>query len=1166
MLRFDKNKSLSTLSHRRSSSSLTTTQHHFDPETARRHAHAAALCAFNRAQGKVTAEYNTIYGLPANRAAMANQDHRPHSLLGETGSEGREIRRQQSVRFVKAGALEWSDTRKLRTSDDQNVWKASPSRRRPRALTNDTLVPASYRPPSRSSSIGKASLRGSNEANIALAMATYCEYYTNEDGIASVPSSYRHIRKSKSMLSEPRASSIYFHDGTPDNKASVSPQRARYLRLRAPKSMSFLKSSSDRQFNFFVHPDADTRNQGPRHNLLQDVKQKHVRERPSLLFPSGARRERAFRHSMRSSSSNIYGSPIASPNPLQLPKRGKFRTKARRVSLTIKNKLKGLFHRNDENEDLAIPHQQVEAQGSHSIQLYAEDDENIVPRTFDGATPDKTNLLHVPSRFPHLHTTPFSPQFKSQAASVRSLQSDRSTKSRVESPASIREDPRKGRYTAAERVKEQQRLSIIQENGSHISSLSLRLPSLGKDRFACSEIRPLQRHDSSVDTDVDPATFSLQPRNIPGDHCALMRRLDENSPQAKLAQRKSSVLSLHAPFEIPERVSPVTEFSNPSAESLAPPYHIPPRRSSVNSLISGDAHECHTPSTIKRANTDTEKVAVTSGKKIISLRHAHDYSEYNGDDVFSPEYISLHGNRNKHRYNESDSSLINFQTVNVPSIAMKAEQNDNEVNGHESSQRNRSFERIAMPSSSSGFQRKTGGLRERGSGLFASAAYIVDKTESPYRKAMAKVKSETHVANEGSSVKPNFIKDKLVRSTSESEENVAVASPARPEIAYSESIYSRTTSGRTPGASESTVTLAIPRGDYDFSSSIAEFLSRPPTQPGDAVILERATYKPKRRAHRTSNSGSSSDWKTWMSTRISTLDFVEEGGSKVARTPCADHAETWPKSRQTGSHIREHAQINNERLKVKPSLTTKVDEAVCDLLTSRSQKMSRSVHQDDDSTSKCDCNPMHIGIGDHTSMPSPIPNPPPLPPPVPQRSPLRLIQSKTSLQSPKLTSNVFTHTQKRESSPVSPQSRVTLRKKSNSSARSGETHGIRLRKRIDRQSSSSGTRTSSSQGGQRATDYHIDSVNLSTPQSATGSSHIWSTEGIMAHSSKENENRTSANDISVDNYEATSVGRLEHCTSISEPRAAESQTTLLDALLSFRRRRMISSDESSAFV
>mgnify|MGYP001586334458 FL=1 len=151
------------------------------------------------------------------------------------------------------------------------------------------------------------------------------------------------------------------------------------------------------------------------------------------------------------------------------------KNRARQASRSFKNRLKGLLRRGNGDGGAAIPDQEVQAQKSHITDYEIQ----IGPPTALGSayeeSPGRATLSSVSTRQPSLRMVPSSRQLRSIAGSMQSLTSEGSSMSRVMSWTNT-DTTANSRYAAAER--ERERLSVINENGTHKASSSFNRPPL----------------------------------------------------------------------------------------------------------------------------------------------------------------------------------------------------------------------------------------------------------------------------------------------------------------------------------------------------------------------------------------------------------------------------------------------------------------------------------------------------------------------------------------------------------------------------------------------------------------------------------------------------------------------------------------------------------------
>ena len=145
----------SRLSRRKSTSSVHSKHESIDPAVARQHAHTAATLAFARAQERSSADVGHSGSNLHNNMAFV-PERQPHSQQTNSANGGHVIKRQHSVRFAGPHAVQRRQSIGSRAAQCPSQELRS-TNLRPIAMTTNAAVPAAYRPPSRSSSIGKAS-------------------------------------------------------------------------------------------------------------------------------------------------------------------------------------------------------------------------------------------------------------------------------------------------------------------------------------------------------------------------------------------------------------------------------------------------------------------------------------------------------------------------------------------------------------------------------------------------------------------------------------------------------------------------------------------------------------------------------------------------------------------------------------------------------------------------------------------------------------------------------------------------------------------------------------------------------------------------------------------------------------------------------------------------
>ncbi|ELR04666.1 hypothetical protein VC83_07091 [Pseudogymnoascus destructans] len=836
---------------RRKSAASIHSQRHIDPETSRQQAYAAATYAFARAQERSGDMGPGSAVAAANTANPREENIRPRT---DNGTRGGVLKHKQSVRFAGplAAPRPALGTRTIQQNSVQK--KLSTGSPRPQESTGDAPVHSAYRPQSRSSSL-KASFRQVGPESYATALAAYDEYYTREDDVVTTPSSYRKIRRSKSMLHPATAQGPLFSNGTPES--SIVGQRnyglfrsKSNIALRAPKSMGFLQGGRSRSAR---NPEYDVAVQVARDKFLHQVEQQRLREQPSFLFRSSKarrREEKSLRRSFRANSStNSYGMPIASENQnYHRSWDDTLKNRARQASKSFKNKLKGLFRRSNGDGSGAIPDKEVQAQKSHITDYEIQIGPPMaLSSAYEESPPGRATLSSVSTQQPSLRMVPSSHRLRSIAGSMQSLTSEASSKSRVMSWTNT-DTTANSRYAAAER--ERERLSVINENGTHKASSSFNRPPLKNQYSAYPDFNPpgsTRGHPPPFVGQVDSARV----------YSALMRRLDENSPEAKLTKQKEN------------------------SRTCRSPKRDVPGSGSVDSRQSSQGYK----STIIRVNNSSENLS-TSTDRFQNMNQSNDvfYTARSYNDSGSVGHKRGHSNSSASTVITRKSNYRAYPPPIMGGLPTKISPQ----------------EAMATVELQGTVSR---GPRETRSTFFGRTELTnIGGTPSPYRRAMAEAdlnstmtKMGMSSANSSPLLPDSLRRAKSALSLADSETDKREAGGI--DSAYTESIYSRTTSGRTPpDMTES------PRANEDST----------PRKLGSAVLVERTTYCPSAPLHRVNASTGSTDWKAWMSAQVSKLERAKENvDAATSAVHLVPHVvPTMPKI--FGAHIRETAQISGD--------------------------------------------------------------------------------------------------------------------------------------------------------------------------------------------------------------------------------------------------------------
>ncbi|KAF5680781.1 hypothetical protein FHETE_169 [Fusarium heterosporum] len=499
-----------------------------DPVRAERDANIAAIVSYHRAQDRPSSEGMSIPRDPASFYADRSDDtgsvvihslERNDSALSRNGTF--DISRKQSVRFTGPSAL---PRRNL-------ALRANGGRDSPTKATSAIHV------------FGNANARPSTTQSLhhdrldnysltrryldSLQPPDAC--YNPEDDAASMASSFKQVRKSRSMLTSPhRATGTLssnnglvnncspptpsmlsrIHNGNEALKGSVPPATS----LRAATSMSFLKSRRNmvvsRSSSHVEDNELAIKLARERFRQIQEKDEKKIQSYTlSRSKNNQSEGHRGLRKSLRSSSNNSTTlSSTFSTASISASKQHGIRTTARKVSHGLKSKLRGIFSRTKNDEE---PEQEEHDQG-----VIEKDSDGDSCLQLDVEPTEGASMFRVTSRIPSLHDVPLTQQLRSRKGSVESF---------VDSERCILED--KSRVTSWTNSMtntvtshgdwERQRLSVIKENGTHMAS-------------ALSSTEPLEQQTREMIADM-----SVDSERV---YSALMKRLGPKDSNDKTSQ------------------------------------------------------------------------------------------------------------------------------------------------------------------------------------------------------------------------------------------------------------------------------------------------------------------------------------------------------------------------------------------------------------------------------------------------------------------------------------------------------------------------------------------------------------------------------------------------------------------------------------------------------
>lgn len=482
---------------RRAKSSSSTQTAHFisfdpksvDPASARQDALAAASCAFER----------------ASERAIVTQEIKERSkcqtlLLAQSSEDAQNLDRKQSVRYTGPTAVLTKDQPiTMRVAPDQIPKLGSPTE----VINTSSQKPNEYttqQPENRLKSLPKME-----------------ENYP-ENRVSSLPSSYRKLRKARSLFNPRSHRPVISTNGTPKRTSSANRQMIHSPVPRLHRSFSFLRGDSD---NLTSNADRyviqDTAVQIARDRYLHQLEHERTKEEPPYpAFSKPPKPQKAFRKTVRTSSINSSGSAIgpAAPSSSGAVWKKGFGHRARDFSLSLKNKLKRVFHRPPDTE-VVFPVQQVDASRLH-FGDYMSTFSGVDQQYHSIPLPDCETTRKVRSRESVCLDVPVMLGKTSHPGSIRSVRSDdeiSNGKSRVTSWT----NSTAANTMTSNQLIEKKRLSIIQENGGpHQPSSSIRhYEDLG-DLFR----QPIRSNDRNTRTDnvVDSQRI----------YSALQRRIYEN--------------------------------------------------------------------------------------------------------------------------------------------------------------------------------------------------------------------------------------------------------------------------------------------------------------------------------------------------------------------------------------------------------------------------------------------------------------------------------------------------------------------------------------------------------------------------------------------------------------------------------------------------------------
>ena len=908
MLRRRSLKSTSDLKRRKSTSTVTGVRlEHIDPALAQRDAQIAALQAYVQAQKRSKAEMPlfppTPDTSPRRHGAGGSGLTKGESVTPRPGPRNsKELSRQQSVRFMgpcsvpgktlgDLGAKESNNSRKIgsgpaRPRDDPDTWSFQSSIREGNDCTGQEPQEPCRPPP-------PVSLPGI-AADYLTAMAAEDEYYTPEDDIASAPSSYRRLRRSRSMFSSHRHGDKRTQEGslTPVSVRPPHPSSIRKMAnsdprdtkasqsspsLRAPKSMSFLKNRSTIRSGSARHTedDKDARHAEPSHISEDDS---HISDRDALRAASktsslfGSRRQRnetGMRKSLRSGGSADGGGLFSASPRAPLDKDERFTTKARKASRSLKTKLKNFFSLSkSEDGPAALPIQHIEAQRTHVSEGFGSIRSSSVENVAQDSE-DWKAIHHVPSKVPSLHAAP-SHLIRSNKGSLESLASERERK--VSDDKSLTSWTNSGPSTLTSQEQQQwrewerQRLSIIKEIGAHAPSPSIRRQALESDLFRRAE---------------DPHGHEMAPRHVDSQriYSALMKRIHDPHVPELGKQGPKQEHKHQYPFH------PKLSFeAEPDKEATPKAIQDP-----ASSLFRGACLEqpADTPTRVSRHTSQSDAQVLestafrTGSPSTPTPRRAHFGFARKQAKGLSAAFKTSIIQPNSHN------------TSNLQASASDPFQEDSS----------------GTANSAGGYNDEKPGSRQDGdSPPFDTPNAHLFRTTSPYRQTLRNSMEMEKIArsNLGQDFESQYSENETQIHVNINHEVFKAGSGGGDDLDYTESVYS--TDDATPGRAQEGARTTTNSGYSRITNEKADPSPSPPR-----------TYRPA--GYRVDSTASSIDWKTWLAANVAKEEQSPHRPSIPSEVEYA--LPSMPKSFY-GGHVREAAQIHEEPDDESPELSLEV--------------------------------------------------------------------------------------------------------------------------------------------------------------------------------------------------------------------------------------------------
>ncbi|RSL68603.1 hypothetical protein CEP54_002704 [Fusarium duplospermum] len=505
-----RNKNRRPLSRSKSTSSVARNPVHalesIDPAAAERDANIAALLSYHRAQER-----------PSNEIIAASRD--PASFFLDSSDGAASMARQ---------SLERSGSVTSRQGTATSVRFAGPAAARPR---RNLALRASEGRDSPTKATSRINVFGNTSARPSSTMSFHTDrpahYSLTRQDAASMPFSFRKLRKSRSMYTSSRATTANASSYSMPAKGRLPPTHSLYKApnneneppknatsdatgLRASASMRFPKNHQGMaasRLNSCAENDVVVR-------LAREMYCEHMEEQERLQAQPSAsvqlRNRRSegstgLRKSLRNSSNNsTVLSSAFSVNGTSVFKQQGLRKTARKVSNGLRSKLKGLFNRGKSASG------SEKREGDQGTDGNDSDGDTCLHTSNDEGT-EEASMFRVSSHIPSMHGTTSNQQPRSRKGSFESIENAEQQVSDDRSRVTSWTNSVTNTVSSTEMLGEweRQRLSAIKEDGMHISSSSARPTGLDGREAGTKYLHslsalslPTRRNSTGSDRDI----------------------------------------------------------------------------------------------------------------------------------------------------------------------------------------------------------------------------------------------------------------------------------------------------------------------------------------------------------------------------------------------------------------------------------------------------------------------------------------------------------------------------------------------------------------------------------------------------------------------------------------------------------------------------------------